>query len=77
MSTSGLAQFTHSGNVTAGTVVELPVRLDQVDDVLKSLTVFDGAGTIGAVSLPVKHRSRSCSAIFPSASRRLSRNRRC
>jgi len=54
LSTSGLAQFTHSGSVTAGTVIELPVRLDQVDDVLKSLTVFDGAGTIGAVSLPGK-----------------------
>ena len=54
LSTSGLAQFTHSGGVTAATVVELPVRLDQVDDVLKSLTVFDSAGAIGAVSLPGK-----------------------
>ena len=54
LSTSGLAQFTHSGNVTAGAVVELPVRIDQVDDVLKSLTVFDSAGAIGAVSLPGK-----------------------
>src|SRR5208337_3035688 len=52
LSTSGLAQFTHAGTVTAGTVIELPVRLDQVDDVLKSLTVFDTAGSIGAVSLP-------------------------
>jgi hypothetical protein len=54
LSTSGLAQFTHSGSVTAGAVIELPVRLDQVDDVLKSLTVFDSAGAIGAVSLPGK-----------------------
>ncbi len=54
LSTSGLAQFTRSGNVAAGTVIELPVRADQVDDVLKSLTVFDSAGTIGAVSLPGK-----------------------
>jgi hypothetical protein len=54
LSTSGLAQFTHSGGVTAGAVIELPVRLDQVDDVLKSLTVFDSAGAIGAVSLPGK-----------------------
>ncbi len=54
LSTSGLAQFTHSGGLTAGAVVELPVRLDQVDDVLKSLTVFDSAGAIGAVSLPGK-----------------------
>ncbi len=54
LSTSGLAQFTHGGEVTAGSVIELPVRLDQVDDVLKSLTIFDAAGSIGAVSLPGK-----------------------
>jgi hypothetical protein len=54
LSASGLAQFTHSGSVQAGTVIELPVRLDQVDDVLKSLTIFDSAGAIGAVSLPGK-----------------------
>lgn len=50
----GLAQFTHSGPVTGGTSVDLAVRLDQVDDLLKSLTVFDRAGGIGAVSLPGK-----------------------
>jgi hypothetical protein len=54
LSTSGLAQFTHSGDVPASTAVELPVRLDQVDDILKSLTIFDSAGAIGAVSLPGK-----------------------
>ncbi len=54
LSTSGLAQFTHGGEVAAGSVIELPVRLDQVDDVLKSLTIFDAAGSIGAVSLPGK-----------------------
>ncbi len=54
LSTSGLAQFTHSGGVAGAAAIELPVRLDQVDDVLKSLTVFDSAGAIGAVSLPGK-----------------------
>jgi len=54
LSTSGLAQFTHGGEAVAGSVIELPVRLDQVDDVLKSLTIFDAAGSIGAVSLPGK-----------------------
>jgi hypothetical protein len=54
LSTSGLAQFTHSGDVAASSSVELPVRLDQVDDILKSLTIFDSAGAIGAVSLPGK-----------------------
>ena len=41
LSSAGLAQFTHSGPVSAGTTVELAVRLDQVDDILKSMTVFD------------------------------------
>jgi hypothetical protein len=54
LSTSGLAQFTHSGAVSAGSTVELSVPLDQVDDILKSLTIFDKEGAIGAVSLPGK-----------------------
>jgi hypothetical protein len=54
LSNSGLAQFTHAGTVTAGSSVDLAVRLDQVDDILKSLTVFDDEGAVGAVSLPGK-----------------------
>lgn len=54
LSTAGLAQFTHGGEVTPGTSVELSVRLDQVDDLLKSLTIFDREGAVGAVSLPGK-----------------------
>jgi hypothetical protein len=52
LSTAGIAQFTHSGPVTAGATVDVAVRSDQVDDILKSLTVFDKAGAIGPVSLP-------------------------
>ncbi|WP_088348672.1 MULTISPECIES: DUF4139 domain-containing protein [Rhodomicrobium] len=54
LSTAGLAQFTHAGEVVAGTTIDLSVRLDQVDDLLKSLTVFDQEGAIGGVSLPGK-----------------------
>ena len=28
LSTSGLAQFTHAGEAAAGSVIELPVRID-------------------------------------------------
>ena len=42
LSNSGLAQFIHAGPVTGDTVIQLPVRLDQVDDLLKSLTVRQG-----------------------------------
>lgn len=54
LSNSGLAQFTHAGPVAGSSTIELPVRLDQVDDILKSLTVFDRAGAVGTVSLPGK-----------------------
>lgn len=54
LSTSGLAQFTHAGQAAAGTSLELSVRLDQVDDLLKSLTIFDREGAVGAVSLQGK-----------------------
>jgi hypothetical protein len=54
LSTAGVGQFTHAGRVSAGSSIELAVRLDQVDDILKSLTVFDTQGAIGAVSLPGK-----------------------
>src|ERR1700682_4673162 len=54
LSTAGLAQFTHSGSIAGGSTVDLAVRLDQVDDILKSLTVFDRQGGLGAVSLPGK-----------------------
>lgn len=52
LSTAGLAQFTHAGRITGGETIDLAVRLDQVDDVLKSLTVFDAVGNVGTVSLP-------------------------
>lgn len=54
LTTFGMAQFTHEGLVSPGSTVDLTVRLDQVDDLLKSLTVFDQEGAIGAVSLPGK-----------------------
>jgi hypothetical protein len=54
LSTSGLAQFTHSGSITGGASIDLSVRLHQVDDILKSLTVLDKEGAVGAVTLPGK-----------------------
>jgi len=54
LSNSGLAQFTRAGTVSGSASIDLAVRLDQVDDILKSLTVFDEGGAAGAVSLPGK-----------------------
>lgn len=54
LSTSGLANFMHHATVTDNAKVEFPVRLEQVDDILKSLVVFDAKGRLGGVSLPGK-----------------------
>jgi hypothetical protein len=52
LSTSGLAQFEHRAKVTGNAALEFPVRLEQVDDILKSLVIFDAKGRVGAVTLP-------------------------
>ena len=52
MTTSGLALYEHEGSVTGNQNIGLSVRLDGVDDVLKSLVVLDSNGSLGGVSLP-------------------------
>lgn len=54
LSTSGLANFEHRAHVSGNAKLEFPVRFEQVDDILKSLIVFDKQGRIGAVTLPGK-----------------------
>jgi hypothetical protein len=54
LSTSGLANFEHRAHVDGNARLEFPVQLEQVDDILKSLIVFDGHGRIGGVTLPGK-----------------------
>lgn len=52
LSTAGLAHIEHQITVDGDRDVLLPVRLDQVDDVLKSLVIFDAKGRLGGVTLP-------------------------
>ncbi len=52
LSTGGLGYFEYETQVTGNASVELSVPLSQVDDVLKSLVVYDDKGRIGTVSLP-------------------------
>ena len=54
LSTSGLANFKLETQVTGNATLEFPVRLNQVDDILKSLVVFDKKGRLGGVTLPGK-----------------------
>lgn len=51
LSTGGVGYFEYEALVTGDTTLTLDVRLDQVDDVLKSVVVFDDQGGVGSIRL--------------------------
>jgi hypothetical protein len=52
LSSAGVGYFEYEAEVDGPTLLGLDVPLDQVDDVLTSLVVFDSAGGIGGIELP-------------------------
>jgi len=52
LSTGGVGYFEYAAPVDGDVALTLDVRLDQVDDVLKSIVVFDDLGSLGEISLP-------------------------
>lgn len=52
LSTGGVGYFEHEATVEGSVQLPLTVRLDQVDDVLKSLVIYDNRGGIGTISFP-------------------------
>ncbi len=52
LSTGGVGYFEYEAKVVGTQELQLPVRMDQVDDVLKSIVVFDDKGNTGFVQLP-------------------------
>jgi hypothetical protein len=52
LSTGGVGYFEYEAAVDGDATLSLEVPLDQVDDVLKSLVVYDAGGTAGAITLP-------------------------
>jgi hypothetical protein len=52
LSSGGLGYFEYEASVDADAMLKLTVPLDQVDDVLKSLVVYDDKGAVGGLSLP-------------------------
>lgn len=52
LSTGGVAYLEYETTVSGDADIVFDVRLDQVDDVLKSFIVLDDTGGVGAVSLP-------------------------
>jgi len=51
LSSGGLVEVARTARVNGSGVVAITVPIDQVDDVLKSLVVRDGAGTVAGISL--------------------------
>lgn len=52
LSTGGVGYFEHEATVYDDAELALEVRRDQVDDVLKSIVVYDDRGGVGTIGLP-------------------------
>ena len=52
LSSAGVGYFEYAADVTGDETLGLDVPLGQVDDILKSLVVFDSAGGVAGVELP-------------------------
>jgi hypothetical protein len=52
LSTGGVAYLEYEAEVTGDETLSLDVPLDQVDDILKSIVVYDDKGGVGSASLP-------------------------
>ncbi len=52
LSSGGVGYFEYTAEIEGDADLALRVRLDQVDDVLKSIVVYDDAGGVGQVRLP-------------------------
>ena len=65
LSSGGVAYVEYQGRVGAEGLLRLPVPLEQVDDVLKSLVVFDARGGVGGATLPGRDGTRAAFGDVP------------
>ena len=65
LSSGGVGYFEYEAEVEGATTLGLDVPLEQVDDVLKSLVVFDSAGGVGGLSLPGRDGARAAFGDVP------------
>lgn len=54
LSSGGVGYFEYEARASGDVDLPLEVRLDQVDDVLKSIVVYDDHGSVGEITLPAK-----------------------
>jgi hypothetical protein len=59
LSSAGVGYFEYETEVDGPATLGLDVPLDQVDDVLTSLVVFDNTGAVGTVELPGRDNTRA------------------
>src|SRR5689334_19465539 len=52
LSTGGVGYFEYEARVEGNATLALDVPLDQVDDVLKSLAIYNSGGSAGEITLP-------------------------
>ena len=65
LSSAGVGYFEYEAVVDGPVTLGLDVKLEQVDDVLKSLVVFDDAGGVGGIELPGRDQSHSAFGDVP------------
>jgi hypothetical protein len=65
LSSGGLGYFEYEATVDGDATLKLTVGLEQVDDVLKSIVVYDDKGGIGGLSLPGKEPLRQAFKDMP------------
>jgi len=59
LSSGGLGYFEYEAAIDGDATLKLTVGLDQVDDVLKSLVVYDDKGAVGGLSLPGREHAQA------------------
>ncbi|HLY56064.1 MAG TPA: DUF4139 domain-containing protein [Stellaceae bacterium] len=65
LSSGGVGYFEYEAEIDGPATLGLDVPLDEVDDVLKSLTVFDNEGGVGGIELPGRDGSRAAFGDIP------------
>ncbi len=65
LSSAGVGYFEYEAAVDGPATLGLDVPLDQVDDVLKSLVVFDDAGGVGGIDLPGRDETHAAFGDVP------------
>src|SRR5882757_10124720 len=70
LSSGGVGYFEYEAVVDGNTTLSLDVPLDQVDDILKSLVVYDDGGTAGEVTLPGREPLTQTFVDLPSTGQR-------